>query len=187
MIFQLLNEEKLIVNYFQLFNIAPSFEVDLNELSSSYQTLQKTVHPDNFVHSSAQQQRIAVQKSSQVNDAYETLKNPLKRAEYMLADRGVKMPDEQQSFGDTSFLMHQMELREMLEDIKYASEPEIALAEGQAVLDKEYVALLQMMRRQITENTQASNSAACDNLRKLKFYQKLNIEVERLEESLFEN
>jgi molecular chaperone HscB len=175
------------VNYFQLFNITPSFELDLNVLSSSYQTLQKTVHPDNFAHASEQDQRLAVQKSAQVNDAYQTLKNPLKRAEYMLIERGVDMPNEQQSFGDTRFLMHQMELREMLEDIKSSSNPEVALLDAQVTLDKEYLALLQIMKTQLQENNQASNNAACDNLRKLKFYQKLNIDVERLEESLFED
>jgi molecular chaperone HscB len=175
------------VNYFQLFNITPSFELDLNELSSSYQTLQKTVHPDNFAHASEQEQRLAVQKSAQVNDAYYTLKNPLKRAEYMLIERGVDMPDEQQTFADTGFLMHQMELREMLEDIQSSSNPEAALNDAQMILDTEYLALLNMMQTQITENNQASNSAACDNLRKLKFYQKLNIDVERLEENLFED
>lgn len=175
------------MNYFQLFNIAPSFDIDLSELSSSYQTLQKTVHPDNFAHTSEQQQRLAVQKSAQVNDAYQTLKNPLKRAEYMLIERGVDMPNEQQSFSDTGFLMHQLELREMLEDIQLSSNPEAALEDVQAILDNESLALSQIMQTQITENNRASNSAACDNLRKLKFYQKLNIDVERLEESLFED
>ena len=175
------------MNYFQLFNIAPSFDIDLSELSSSYQTLQKTVHPDNFAHTSEQQQRLAVQKSAQVNDAYQTLKNPLKRAEYMLIERGVDMPNEQQSFSDTGFLMHQLELREMLEDIQLSSNPEAALEDVQAILDNESLALSQIMQTQITENKRASNSAACDNLRKLKFYQKLNIDVERLEESLFED
>jgi molecular chaperone HscB len=175
------------VNYFQLFNITPSFELDLNELSSSYQALQKTAHPDNFAHTSEQEQRLAVQKSAQINDAYQTLKSPLKRAEYMLIERGVDMPDEQQTFADTGFLMHQMELREMLEDIQSSSNPEAALNDAQMILDTEYLALLNMMQTQLAENNQASSSLACDNLRKLKFYQKLNIDVERLEESLFED
>ncbi len=175
------------MNYFQLFNITPSFELDLNELSSSYQALQKKAHPDNFAHTSEQEQRLAVQKSAQINDAYQTLKSPLKRAEYMLIERGVDMPDEQQTFADTGFLMHQMELREMLEDIQSSSNPEAALNDAQMILDTEYLALLNMMQTQLAENNQASNSLACDNLRKLKFYQKLNIDVERLEESLFED
>ncbi len=175
------------MNYFQLFNIEASFDVDLQLLSSSYQTLQKTVHPDKFAHSSEQDQRIAVQKSAQINDAYQTLKNPLQRAAYMLVERGVDMPNEQHSFQDTSFLMRQMELREMLEDVRHSGDVEAALLEVQRVLSTEYLALSQQMRVQISENNAASNSAACDNLRKLKFYQKLNVEVDRLEDSLFED
>jgi len=174
------------VNYFQLFNIEVSFDVDIQQLSSSYQTLQKTVHPDKFAHASEQEQRIAVQKSAHINDVYQTLKNPLLRAEYMLVERGVDMPNEQHSFQDTGFLMRQMDLREMLEDVRHSGDVDAALLEVQRVLSTEYLQLSQLMRAQITENNAASNSAACDNLRKLKFYQKLNIEVDRLEDSLFD-
>lgn len=175
------------MNYFQLFNLEASFDVDIQELSSSYQTLQKTVHPDKFAHASEQEQRIAVQKSAQINDAYQTLKNPLQRAEYILVQRDVEMPNEQHSFQDTGFLMRQMELREMLEDVKHSGDVDAALLEVQSVLSTEYLQLSQIMRTQISENNAASNSAACDNLRKLKFYQKLNVEVDRLEDSLFDD
>lgn len=175
------------MNYFQLFNIEVTFDVDLQQLSSSYQTLQKTVHPDKFAHASEQEQRIAVQKSAHINDVYQTLKNPLLRAEYMLVQRGVEMPNEQHSFNDTSFLMRQMELREMLEDVKFSSNVDAALLEVQSELSTEYLELSQLMKTQISENNSASNNAACDNLRKLKFYQKLNIEVDRLEDSLFDD
>lgn len=172
------------MNYFQLFGIENSFDVDLQNLSSSYQALQKAVHPDKFAHASEQEQRIAVQKSAQINDAYQTLKNPLQRAEYILVERGVDMPNEQSSFSDTSFLMHQMELREMLEEIKFSDDVDSALFEAQQVLSTEFQQLSKIMQAQISENSEASNISACDNLRKLKFYQKLNIEVERLEDSL---
>jgi len=175
------------LNYFQLFNIEATFDIDLQNLSSSYQALQKAVHPDKFAHASEQEQRLAVQKSAQINDAYQTLKNPLQRAEYILVQRGVDMPNEQNTFGDTSFLMRQMELREMLEDVKFASDIDAALFEVQQVLSTEHQQLSILMQAQISENSSASNADACDNLRKLKFYQKLNIEVDRLEDSLFED
>ena len=175
------------MNYFQLFDIKTSFDVDLQQLSLIYQTLQKTVHPDKFAHASQQEQRIAVQKSAQVNDAYQTLKQPLQRAEYILILRGVDMPNEQQSFSDVGFLMRQMELREMLDDIKSADDVDSALTVFQAELDDEYLQLFNSMQQKISENSKTSNDLACDNLRKLKFYQKLNVEVERLEDSLFDD
>jgi molecular chaperone HscB len=175
------------VNYFQLFGIDVSFNIDLNQLSQTYQTLQKAIHPDRFAHVSSQEQLMAVQKSAEINDAYQTLKSPLKRAEYILNLRGVDMPNEQQSFSDNAFLMQQMELREMLEDVKFANDIEQALNNAQQMLAKEYQDLLVLMSSQILDNNPATNLLACDNLRKLKFYQKLNVEVERLEDRLFDD
>jgi len=175
------------LNYFQLFAIEVSFDVDLNQLSQTYQSLQKAVHPDRFTQASSQQQLLAVQKSAEINDANQTLKQPLKRAEYILILRGVDMPNEQKSFRDTSFLMQQMELREMIGEVKFADDVDAALAHVQQVLTQEHQQLLDLMHQQILENNAAANELACDNLRKLKFYQKLNIEVERLEDSLFDD
>lgn len=175
------------MNYFQLFGIEISFDVDLNQLSQTYQTLQKAVHPDRFAHASSQDQLLAVQKSAEINDAYQTLKSPLKCAEYILILRGVDMPNEQHSFSDNAFLMQQMELREMLADVRFADDIDLALSNAQLILAKEYQELLVLMSAQILENSAETNALACDNLRKLKFYQKLNIEVERLEDSLFDD
>lgn len=175
------------MNYFQLFGIEVSFDVDLNQLSQRYQALQKTAHPDRFAHASSQEQLVAVQKSAEINDGYQTLKEPMKRAEYLLTLRGVEMPSEQKSFSDNSFLMRQMELREMLAEVKFADDIETALEHTQQELAQEYQTHFELMKVQIQENSAASNALACDNLRKLKFYQKLNIEVERLEDSLFDD
>ena len=175
------------MNYFQLFGIEASFDVDLHQLSQTYQSLQKTAHPDRFAHASSQDQLLAVQKSAEINDGYQTLKQPIKRAEYLLTLRGVEMPSEQQSFGDTSFLMRQMELREMLEEVKFADDTEVALENAQKSLTQEYKEHFELMAVQLQDNNETSNVLACDNLRKLKFYQKLNIEVERIEDSLFDD
>ena len=175
------------MNYFELFDLPVDFQVDLAQLSSCYQTLQKTVHPDKFAHASEQEQRIAVQKSAHINDAYQTLRNPLQRAEYLLVERGLDMPNEQHSFSDNSFLMRQMELREMLAEVKFSNDIDSALEAVQTELESEYQILFSLLQQQLAENTMDANQLACDNLRKLKFYQKLNVEVERLEESLFDD
>lgn len=174
------------MNYFQLFGLEEQFPLDNANLSELYQTLQKTVHPDRFAHGSSQEQLLAVQKSSMINDAYQTLKHPLKRAEYLLNARGTEMPNEQASYSDNSFLMRQMELHEMLDEVKSASDTDQAVDDASEVLDTEYQQLLSEMTLQLAENTLASNSLACDNLRKLKFYQKLHVELEKLEDLFFE-
>lgn len=175
------------MNYFELFAVDESFDIDIQHVSQVYQKLQKTVHPDKFASASSQDKLLAVQKSSQINDAYQTLKLPLKRAEYILTLRAVDMPSEQASFQDNMFLMRQMELREMLEDVKFASDPDAAIFSANEELDQEYEQLLSLMRQQLIENTQESNKLASESLRKLKFYQKLQVELERIEDQLFED
>lgn len=176
-----------VVNYFQLFGLQVSFTVDLTNLSTIYQTLQKQAHPDRFAHASSQEQLIAVQKSTEINDAYQTLKSSLLRAQYILTLRGVDMPSEQASFGDVSFLMRQMELRELLEDIKSANDTDAAILAASQVFDTEFEQLFKQLESQLSENTQESNLLACDNVRKLKFYQKLKMELDRLEDTLLDD
>lgn len=175
------------MNYFSLFNLAVDFELDLSTLSETYQTLQKHVHPDKFAHESSQQQLLAVQKSSQINDGYQVLKDPIQRAEHLLTLRGTELPNEQSTFGDTSFLMHQMELREMLAELKFADDVDTAFDEASETLDSEYLALFDSLRSQLSANTEQDNEQAAQTLRKLKFYRKLQIELERIEEQLFDD
>lgn len=175
------------MNYFQLFGLEIQFTIDLAKLSTLYQTLQKKVHPDRFAHGSNQEQMLAIKKSTLINDAYQTLKKPLKRAQYLLELRGISMPNEQTSFSDVSFLMHQMELREMLDEVKHADDVDAAVFDASQVFEAEFQQLFSQLQSQLVEDTAESNSLACDNLRKLKFYQKLNVELDKLEELLLDD
>ncbi len=175
------------MNYFELFGLKNQFNINTKQLADVYQSLQKTVHPDRFAHASSQEQLVAVQKSSMINDAYQTLKNPLTRAHYMLTLRETNMPNEQASFGDTSFLMRQMELREMLSELKYSDNIEAAVFELTQILETEFEAIFREMQVQLKEDNQEANLLASENLRKLKFYQKLHVELDRLEDTLFDD
>lgn len=175
------------MNYFEIFGLEQTLDIDLGALTQRYQSIQKSVHPDKFAHASSQEQLLAAKKSTLVNDAYQTLKNPLKRAQYMLEIRGVDMPNEQASFSDNTFLMRQMELREMLAEVKFANDVDTALFEANQVLDLEFQQLFQTMQTAINENSVESNQQATELLRKLKFYQKLQVELDRLEDQLFDD
>lgn len=174
------------MNYYQLFGLDAKFNLDLTELSATYQALQKTVHPDRFAHASSQEQLLAVQKSAEINDAFQTLKQPILRAEYLLKLRGTELPLEQESFGDVSFLMEQMELREMLGDIAGASDIDAAIFSAQETLDVQAQHLWQQVERLLATNSQADNVSASELTRKLKFYQKLQIELDRIEDDLLD-
>jgi len=175
------------VNYFQIFGFSAQFALDVNQLAEFYQTLQKKVHPDKFAHASNQDQMIAVKKSTLINDAYQTLKNPLMRAQYLLELRESEQPNEQASFSDNSFLMRQMELHEMLDDVKHSNDIETAIFELSQELASGSADLFSTMHRQLDENTTESNLLAGDNLRKLKFYKKLQVDLDKLEDQLFDD
>ncbi|HQQ63269.1 MAG TPA: Fe-S protein assembly co-chaperone HscB [Pseudomonadales bacterium] len=102
-------------DYFSLFGLQPSSHVDVAELSARYRHLQQAVHPDRFMRECDRSQRLAQQQAAQVNTAYQTLKSPLARAQYLLELAGQQRAQET-TLHDPVFLMEQMELRERLDD-----------------------------------------------------------------------
>ncbi len=111
------------MNHFELFGLPSQFQLDGSLLSSQFRELQKRFHPDNFATASERDRLMAVQKAAQINDAYQILKHPISRAEYILAENGTEIRGEQQTMQDPMFLMEQMDLREELEDIDDSSDP----------------------------------------------------------------
>lgn len=80
-----------------------------------------------------------------------------------------------------------MELREMLAEIKHADDIDSAVFEVSQVFQSEFQQLFDQLQVQLAENTPEANNLACDNVRKLKFYQKLHIELDKLEEQLLDD
>lgn len=107
-------------NHFELFGIAPGFELDLSRLDNAYRELQTRVHPDKFATASDAERRAAMQWAVRANEAYTTLKDPLKRALYLLELRGVDVGAENNTAMEPAFLMAQMEWREAVEDARGA-------------------------------------------------------------------
>lgn len=172
------------MNYFSLFQLPEQFAVDLTALKQTYQTLQKLTHPDKFAAGSEKEKLIAVQKNAQVNDGFTTLKSPVSRAEHLLTLRGIELQHEQQTMQDTMFLMQQMEWRETLAEI---GDDESALDELEAFeaqIKKAHKAHLATLENALNENDTASNQLAADEIRKLKFIEKLRVEIETKEESI---
>ncbi|MGL4827205.1 MAG: Fe-S protein assembly co-chaperone HscB [Vibrionaceae bacterium] len=102
------------MNYFELFDFEPQFELDAAVLSSRFHQLQRRFHPDNFVQETPAKQRQASQYSAQINDAYQTLRDPLLRAVYMLSLTDLELQNHR-TFSDSDFLIKQLWFREQLE------------------------------------------------------------------------
>ena len=110
-------------DYFSLFSIPDTYNVDLPALKAEYLNLQQLCHPDRYANASETEQRQAVQRTAYINQAYEALKSPLKRAIYMLERRDQAFDPDSQIHADTDFLMSQLELREQLETSMNADDP----------------------------------------------------------------
>ncbi|GIU53750.1 MULTISPECIES: co-chaperone HscB [Shewanella] len=174
------------MNYFELFQITPSFDIDTANLAERYRELQRAVHPDKFANESEQQKLLSVQRTAQVNDGYQTLKNPLRRAEHMLSLRGIDISHETTTVKDTAFLMQQMEWRESLEDIKDSQQADESIDDlYQSFADFEKT-LSQLLAQLLVTNTDEDNLSAADQIRKLKFMAKLQDELARIEDSLLD-
>ncbi|PSV29801.1 co-chaperone HscB [Photobacterium sp. GB-72] len=171
------------MNHFELFGLPFQFELDNSLLACQFRELQRRFHPDNYATASERDRLLSVQKAAQINDAFQTLKNPVLRAEYMLAERDEDIRGEQKTLQDMAFLMQQMELREALEAIPDSSDPESALFDFEQQASAMYKEQLAQLA-ELLNNEQWLEAA--DGVRKLKFIVKLRDEVERLEESLFD-
>jgi molecular chaperone HscB len=101
---------------FELFGVVPRFAQDRAVLDARWRELQAEVHPDRFVGEGAAAQRVAMQWAVRVNEAYQRLKNPLKRAAYLCELHGVPIDAESNTAMPPSFLMKQMEWREALDE-----------------------------------------------------------------------
>ncbi|KLV05994.1 cobalamin 5'-phosphate synthase [Photobacterium aquae] len=171
------------MNHFELFGLPFQFQLDGSLLSTQFRELQRRFHPDNFAVASERDRLLAVQKAAQINDAFQTLKNPVSRAEYMLSVNGHEIRGEQKTLQDPAFLMQQMELREALEEIPQASDPESALFDFEQEASALYKTQLAQLEQLLDDE---SWDSAADAVRKLKFIVKLREEVERLEERLLD-
>ena len=69
--------------HFALFELQPDFEVDAQALSDRYRELARKVHPDRFADAGASEQRQALEQSANLNEAYQVLKSPTRRARYL--------------------------------------------------------------------------------------------------------
>ncbi|MEH6452923.1 MAG: co-chaperone HscB [Psychromonas sp.] len=169
------------MNYFELFSLPVSFSIEQSQLSETYRELQQQYHPDKFVMQSDSVRLTAMQKSTEINDAYQTLKNSSLRAQYMLLLAGLDIALEQKTLQDTAFLMQQMEWRETISSFTEDDEDEIeAFTDNiaQQVKKLESTIEIQLQKSEL--------EAAANSIRKLKFMLKLQVELALIEDKLFD-
>ncbi len=170
-------------NFFELFGLPAGFEVDRSQLDSQYRSLQREFHPDRFAHLSDAEQLKSVQAATHINSAYDALKSPIKRAQYLLSLQGIETGEESRKQLPVAFLMEQMELREALVSVPKASDPFAALAS----LEREAKSLEKnCLDGFVASFNSGDMEMAEEAVRKLQFLNKLILEVGAMEERLEE-
>ncbi|MCG1032163.1 co-chaperone HscB [Bacillus amyloliquefaciens] len=170
------------MDYFTLFGLPAGYEIDTQALAARFQDLQRQYHPDKFASGTQAEQLAAVQHSATINQAWQTLRNPLSRAEYLLSRHGFDLSSEQHTVRDTAFLMEQLELREELDEIEQAKD-EARLARFIKRVKGMFDTRHQQMVDQLNNETW---DVAADSVRKLRFLDKLRSSAEQLEEKLLD-
>lgn len=119
-------------NDFVLFGVPASFQQDPALLDARWKELQRNAHPDRFAAQGAAAQRLAMQWSVRINEAYRRLRSPLKRAAYLCELNGAPISAETNTAMPAAFLIQQMEWREALDDAEDAAAIDALQAEVEA-------------------------------------------------------
>lgn len=101
---------------FEIFGLAPAFGLDRGLLDERWKALQRQVHPDRHAAADAQTQRQAMQWSVRINEAYQRLRDPVRRAAYLCELHGVPVDAERNTSMPPEFLAQQLAWREALEE-----------------------------------------------------------------------
>ncbi|KAL6074497.1 Co-chaperone Hsc20 [Balamuthia mandrillaris] len=133
-------------NYFELLGIKHSFEVDLNQLEKHYWALQRKLHPDKFHQKSETEKAFSEGVSSEINEAYRTLKNPNKRLKYMLSLAGAPLDESSGTITDPELLMEVMEVRGEIEEATSKDQLRALQRENQEKLRACYAAASEALR-----------------------------------------
>jgi molecular chaperone HscB len=167
-------------NHFELFNLPAKFDIDLSALDTAYRDVQGRVHPDRFVNASDTEKRVAMQWATRANEAYQTLKNPLKRARYLVELNGIDLQTESNTAMPMDFLMQQMEWREALGEARAAKDGG-ALDQIDADLKRERKERLSKIGRELDAG---QYEQAGQDIRALMFIEKFGDEVHYAFEAL---
>ena len=169
---------KLDSDDFELFGLPRRFAQDRAALDARWRSLQAEVHPDKFVAEGAAAQRVAMQWAVRVNEAYQRLKDPLKRGAYLCELNGAMIGAENNTAMPPAFLMQQMEWREALDEADGVGAVE-ALADDVAAHRKR--ALDELGR---TLDERGDFTAAAQQVRALMFIDRFAQDVEKRLEAL---
>jgi molecular chaperone HscB len=163
------------LNHFELLGLPPRFALDAPGLEQAYRQLQSQVHPDRFAASGDAERRLAMQWATRANEAYRTLRDPVARARYLLGLKGFDTGEDTNTAMPADFLMQQMEWREASAEAR-AGHDAAALQGLREDIAAERDEMLRLLERALDQD--ANFDAGCSLVRKLRFLEKLDEEID---------
>lgn len=159
------------VDHFKRLDLEATFDLDGNDLDRRYFELQGKLHPDRFATKTSQERTLSMQQATSLNDAYETLKDSLKRADYLVHMMGQNvLPEGCQLISAPDLLEEAMELREALAMAETADDIDAIAARAAGDIDDCEIGLSKAFAGEDIEG-------ACALTTRLKYLRKLTDEV----------
>lgn len=149
------------MNYFELYELPLSFDLDTDILRKKFYELSKRFHPDFYVNESQEKQDEILELSTQNNKAYQVLSDPLKRVEYILSLYNM-LADGDKHVLPQSFLMEMMDVNEALMEMEFEAD-EQKLAELKQQIDEMEQALFEELN-QYTAQFDSKNETEAENI-----------------------
>lgn len=161
-------------DHFTLFGLPRAYRLDSLALDKRYREIQSEVHPDRFAHAGDSERRLSLQWATRVNEAYQTLRKPLPRAQYLLSLSGDEVDGHSNTAMPPEFLMEQMEWREAVAEARMARDADELEQLHHRVkqrMNERYEQLASSLDDQDFAN-------AADRVRRLMFLDKLLFEID---------
>ena len=159
-------------NDFELFGLIQKFSQDLPAIDARWKELQREAHPDKFAGQGASAQRVAMQWSVRINEAYQRLKSPLNRAAYLCELNDSPVNAEKNTAMSASFLMQQIEWREELDEAETIEDTQ------QIALNAREYRHRKLLKIEHAIDAQQNFKQAVEHVRALMFVERFATEVE---------
>ena len=170
---------------FATLGLEPTFDLDMAALDTRHRDLSGTLHPDRYAGKPATERRMALERAIEVNSAWRTLRDPVKRAEALLATAGIAVGEQAEPKATPALLMEMMEVRETLSDARRSADVAKigALSDEMKARERQVIGTLSAGFAEAAQDT-AQLSALLPTLGELRYLRRFFEELEAIEDEL---
>ncbi len=171
------------MDHFATLGIAPAFDVDLAAIEKVHRELSRALHPDRYVGASPSERRAALAKAIEVNEAFRVVRDPIRRADALLALRGVVSDEGNAPKADPEFLMEMLEQREALSEAKQARDLD-AVRRMASVVEARARGAERELSEGFAQFVQGKATMLAAKVGELRYYRRFLDEVSAIEDEL---